>query len=83
MHRYPFPSDGHQKSENVGDLVCGDVGIVNVPTHDGFQYYSLAKDDASEYTDVKLLKKKNEAAIHMLEFCEMIKTQTGRQVKVR
>ena len=82
MHRYPFPSDGHQKSENVGDLVCGDVGIVNVPTHDGFQYYSLAKDDASEYTDVKLLKKKNEAAIHMLEFCEMIKTQTGRQVKV-
>ena len=82
MHRHPFPSDGHQKSENVGDLVHGDVGIVNVPTHDGFQYYSLVKDDASEYTDVKLLKKKNEAAIHMLEFCEMIKTQTGRPVKV-
>jgi hypothetical protein len=61
--------------------VHGDVGIVNVLTFDGYKYYSLLKDDASEYTDVKLLKKKNEAAIHVVEFCQMIKTQTGRPVK--
>ena len=82
MHRLPFPSTGHEKATQVGDLVHGDVGIVNVNTHDGHRFYSLLKDDASEFTDVKLLKKKNEAAVHVIEFCEKIKTQTGRPVKI-
>jgi len=82
MHRLPFPSTGHKKSTQVGDLVHGDVGIVNVNTLDGFRLYSLLKDDASEFIVVKLLKKKNEAAMHVIEFCEKIKTQTGRPVKI-
>ena len=74
MHRSPFPTEGHVKSENVGDLVHGDVGIVNVPTHDSFRFYSLFKDDFSEFSDVKLLKQKSEAALHVMEFCEMLHT---------
>ena len=68
-------------AENVGDLVHGDVGIVNVPTRDGFRFYSLLKDDSSEFSDVKLLKQKSEAALHVTEFCEMLHTQTGQRVK--
>jgi hypothetical protein len=51
--------------------------MVSLPTPEGHSYYSLVKDDFSKFTDVKLLKKKNEVSTHAIEFCEKVKTQTG------
>lgn len=82
MHRLPFPTKGRERAEKVGELVHGDVGIVNITTPDGCRFYSLLKDDYTEFTNAKLLKKKSDAATHVIEFCEKIKTQTGNPVKV-
>lgn len=82
MHRLPFPTVGRGRAEKLGDLIHGDLGMVSVLTSGGHRYYSLLKDDFSEFPDVKLLKKKNEAFTHAIEFFERIKTQTGRPVKV-
>jgi hypothetical protein len=77
MHRLPFPTEGRERAENLGDLIHGDLSMVSLPTPEGHSYYSLVKDDFSKFTDVKLLKKKNEVSTHAIEFCEKVKTQTG------
>ena len=82
MHRLPFPTKGRERAEKVGELVHGNVGIVNKTTPDGCRFYSLLKDDYTEFTNAKLLRKKSDAATHVIEFCEKIKTQTGNPVKV-
>ena len=82
MHRLPFPTKRRERAEKVGELVQGDVGMVNVTTPDGCRFYSLLKDDFTEFTNAKLLRKKSDAATHVIEFCEKIKTQTGNPVKV-
>jgi hypothetical protein len=48
MHRLPFPTKGRERAEKVGELVHGDVGIVNITTPDGCRFYSLLKDDYTE-----------------------------------
>lgn len=82
MHRLPFPTKGRDRAEKIGDLIHGDVGVVNVVTPDGCKFYSLLKDDYTEFTNAKLLKKKSDAGTHVIEFCEKIKTQTGHSVKI-
>lgn len=82
MHRLPFPTEGRERAKNVGDLVHGDLGMVSIPTPERHKYYSFLKDDFSEYTDTKILKKKSDVSNHVVEFCKKIKTQTGRLVKV-
>nr|CAH0098864.1 unnamed protein product [Daphnia galeata] len=82
MHRLPFPTEERERAENLGDHIHGDLGMVSVPTPEGHRYYSLLKDEFSEFTDAQLLKKKNEVSTHTIEFCEKVKTQTGRSVKV-
>jgi hypothetical protein len=82
MHRLPFPTKGRERAEKVGELVHGNVGIVNITTIDGPRFYSLLKDDYTEFTNAKLPRKKSDAATHVIEFCEKIKTQTVNPVKV-
>lgn len=53
MHRLPFPTKGRERAEKVGELIHGDVGIVNKTTPDGCKYYSLLKDDYTEYNQRK------------------------------
>lgn len=82
LHRCKFPTSTHRATE-VGDLIHSDVGgPIHVPTPEGFRYFAIFKDDCSRYTVVKLMKNKNEAGTLFMEYAEMIKTQTGRAVKV-
>jgi hypothetical protein len=71
----------YNSNKKVGELVHGDVGIVNITTPDGCSFYSLLKDDFTEFTNANLPRKKSDAATHVIEFCEKIKTQTGNPVK--
>lgn len=83
MQRTPFPTEGHVKATEVCELVHGDVGgPTHVSTFDDSKYYSLLKDDYTNYTDVKLIKKKNGVVEHIMEFYERIKNQTGKLIKV-
>jgi hypothetical protein len=52
------------------------VGIVKVNIQDGCKFYSLLKDDYTEFTDAKFSKKKSDAANQVFEFCVKIKTQS-------
>ena len=81
-HRLKFPVGGG-RADNVGDLIHADVcGPMHVPTPEGYRYFVLFKDDCSRFSVVKLMKNKNEAGAHFVEFAEWIYTQTGRRIKV-
>lgn len=72
-----------KKTAEVCDLIHADVGgPTHILTFDNFRFYSLFKDDHSSYTDVKLIKKKNGAVDHIIEFYERMKNQTSKQVKI-
>ena len=82
LHRSKFPT-GCGRAENIGDLIHSDVGgPLHVPTPEGHRFFVIFKDDNSSYTVVKLMKTKNEAGTHFMEFAEMMKTQTGRPIKI-
>jgi hypothetical protein len=83
MHRTHFQTEGHVKATEVCEFVHGDVGgPTNVSTFDDFKFYSLLKDDYTNYTDVKLIRKKNEVVDHIMEFYEQIENQSGNFIKV-
>lgn len=59
MHRTSFPTNGSGKASEVCDLIHGDVGEpIHVPTFDDYKYYSLLKDDCSNFIDVIFLRRK-------------------------
>ena len=81
MTRSPFPSS-ITKAEDVGDIIHSDIGIVPIPTPTGEYYYSIFKDDFSNWTAVALMKKKSEAANFFIKFAAFLKTATGKSVKI-
>ena len=81
MTRSPFPSS-ITKAEDVGDIIHSDIGIVPIPTPTGEYYYSIFKDDFSNWTAVALMKKKSEAANFFIKFAAFLKTAIGKSVKI-
>lgn len=81
MTRSPFPSSS-TKSENVGHIIHSEIGIVPIPSSSGEHYYSISKDDYSNWTSVTLMKKKSDAAKHLIKFIQFLKTTSGNSVRI-
>jgi hypothetical protein len=81
MTRSPFPSSS-TKSESVGHIIHSDIGIVSIPSPSGEHYYSISKDDYSNWTSVTLMKKKSDAAKHLIKFIQFLKTTSGNSVRI-
>ena len=81
MMRSPFPP-GRTRATEAGGIIHTDVGFVSIPTTRGEICYAIFKDDYSGWTSVRLMKRKSEAAAHLLNFIAFVETSTGNKVKI-
>lgn len=79
--RSPFTSST-TKSEDVGDILHSDIGIIPIPTPTGERYYAIYKDDCSNWSATALLRKKSDAGKFFMKFIAFILTATGKKVKI-
>ncbi len=59
-------------------LVHGEIRELHMYQRYDYKYYF--KMTNTHHTDVKLIKKRNEEAGHIMEFYERIKIQTGKHI---
>jgi len=80
--REPFPLSDH-KSKSLGELIHLDVwGPYKVSTREGFKYFLTIVDDFTRAVWVYLLKGKDEVFNNIVVFCNMIKNQFSKSVKI-
>ena len=82
MARKPFPKEAQGKSSGTFDLIHTDVcGPMQTITPGKKRYLITLIDDYSRYTAVYFLKTKDEAATHIKQSIEMIRTQFNKTPK--
>lgn len=80
--RKPFPPST-EKFQHPLDCVSSDLcGPMDVESVGRSRYLMTFNDLFSGYTEVTFLRKKSDAAEHMIQFIEKIKTKFGRKVKM-
>ena len=77
----PFPTA--TKPDNVLDIIVSDVcGLLPVKSFNGAIYFQTIIDVCSDYTEVKLLKSKDDTNQFVIQFVEMVKTQLKSKPKI-
>lgn len=80
--RFPLPSSDSRATE-ILDLIHTDVsGRMSHVSLSGYEYYVLFIDDHSRKTWIYFLKTKSEGFKRFQEFKALVKTHTGRKIKV-
>lgn len=71
------------KDVKIGEIIHTDVcGPIEVAALNGARYFMVIKDDATEYRTVYTLRNKGEVAQYLIEYCNMVKTKLGSEIKV-
>lgn len=71
------------KETAPGEVVHTDVcGPIEETALNGAKYFMIMKDDATEFRTVATLRNKEEVAHRLMEYCNMIKTKFGSEVKI-
>ncbi len=81
MSRSPFPNS-HTKADDVGHIIHSGIGIVPIMTPAGERYYTIFKDDYSNWTSMALMKEKSEVADLFIKFVAFVKTTTGKTIRI-
>lgn len=70
------------RANDILDLVHSDVCELNVKSMSGCRYFVTFIDDFTRKVFVYLLKNKNQVYKCLVEFKQMVETQTGRKMKI-
>lgn len=78
-----LPFQHATKPDNPLDIIVSDLcGPLRTQSLGGAQYFLTLTDVFSDYTEVKFLRKKDDAAIHVKDFVEFCKTQMSSKPKI-
>lgn len=80
--RRPFYS-AIPKDTKAGEITHTDVcGPIEEEALNGAKYFMVLKNDATEFQTVYTLRNKKEFAQRLIEYCNMVKTKFGSEIKV-
>lgn len=82
LSRKPFPKKATPTKEALDCIVSDICGPFQLESLGRKRYFQTFVDVHTGYTEVKLIREKSEAARKTIEFVEMLKTQTGRKMKI-
>lgn len=83
--RLPFTKCQFPRSNRIGELIHTDLcGPMDIMTKNGEQYFQVIIDDYSHFTQVFLLKQKNEATENIINYVNSLENQHRTKVfKIR
>lgn len=82
-HKRNTFKQSYSRASNVGELFHADLcGPMETTSIGGAKYFLLFKDDCSSYRFVYFLKCKSEVIDKLISFLNLVKNQTGENVKV-
>lgn len=66
------------RATRIGDLTHVDLGVINVPSINGYRYYLLFVDDFSRFTTIHCISKKRDCADLIKSYSTQLFNKTGR-----
>lgn len=82
LTEFPYPK-ASPKPDKVLDIISADVcGPLPVETPEHQRFFLTITDHFSDYTEVKYLKQKSEAKLHIKNFIEFTKNQLNQKPKI-
>lgn len=77
-----LPFNDAKKPENPLDLIVSDVAQIETQSLSGCRYFLTIVDACTDYTMVRFLRHKSEAAQQIMNFIEFTKTQLSAKPKI-